>query len=363
MISVYIHIPFCKTICSYCDFCKIYYNEKIVDDYLNNLEKEIKKRYKGEEVKTIYIGGGSPSSLNVKQLKRLFEIIKLFKISCSLEFTFEMNVKDIEEDKLKILKENNVNRISVGIETVNEKFMKFLNRYNYKEEIKEKIKILKKYFDNINLDLMYAFPNERVDEVISDLSFVIDLNPKHISIYSLIIEEHTKLFIDKVEPLDEDIETEMYYNIIDTLEKNGYKHYEISNFAKEGYESKHNLVYWNNEHYYGFGLGASGYIDNIRYTNLRSINMYNEGNFKLDEEIISKRDDMENELMLGLRKITGINKEHFKKKFSSNIEDNFDIIELINNKMLVDDGKNIFIPKDMLYVSNSILVNFIGGSK
>ncbi len=360
--SVYIHIPFCKSICSYCDFCKILYNEKCASLYLDNLEKEIKERYKNEEIETIYIGGGTPSALSIENLEKLFKIIKIFNLSPSYEFTFEMNVSDINKEKLELLKENKVNRVSVGIETVNPKYMKFLNRYNYKEDVEEKITLLKRYFSNINLDLMYAFQGETLSDVESDLSFVINLKPQHISIYSLIIEEHTKLYVDKVKPIDETLERDMYYNIIEILEKYGYNHYEISNFSLPHYESAHNLVYWNNERYYGFGLSASGYIDDFRYTNIKSINMYNEGIYKHEEEKISKRIDMENELILGLRKIKGISKKHFKDKFSSSIEDNFDIIDLVKNKMLIDDGENIYIPKDMLYVSNSILVNFIGGS-
>ena len=359
--SMYIHIPFCKSICSYCDFCKMFYNEKFSSPYLLELDKEIKSNYKNNTLDTLYIGGGTPSCLSIKELNTLFNSLKDIKLNNNYEFTFEMNVLDIDEDKLKILKDNRVNRISIGIETVNEKFMDFLERYNNKEEVIKRINLVKKYFNNYNLDLMYAFPNETVKDVLDDLSFVISLNPTHISIYSLIIEEHTKIYINKVKPIDEDLESEMYYNIIDTLEKNGYKHYEISNFAKEGYESRHNLTYWNNEEYYGFGLGASGFINNYRYTNTRNIEKYLEHSYIFNKEKISKEIDMENELIFGLRKINGISKKEFKRKFSINIEDYFDIINLIEKNLLIDDQDRLYIPKDKLYVSNSILVNFIGG--
>ncbi len=361
--SVYIHIPFCKSICSYCDFCKQFYNSELVNKYLNALEKEIKEKYDNSIIKTIYIGGGSPSALNKEELTKLFNIIKIFKLDKDIEFTFEMNVNDIDEDKLKLLKDNNVNRLSIGIETINEKFYKFLNRYNDKKIIDNNIKLVQKYFDNYNLDLMYAFPNEKVQDVLNDLSYIVKLEPKHISIYSLIIEEHTKIFIDKIEPISEDIESNMYYEIIKYLKDNNYNHYEISNFAKDGYESVHNLVYWNNNEYFGFGLGSSGYLNKIRYTNTRSLNNYIGGKYILDSEKISKSIDMENEMMLGLRKIKGINKKEFSNKFGFKIEDVFDIINLINDKLLIDDGEYIYISEDKLYVSNSILVNFIGGSK
>ena len=238
-----------------------------------------------------------------------------------------------------------------------------LNRYNNKKEIIEKINLVKKYFDNFNIDLMYAFKDETMNDLINDLSFVVSLNPTHISIYSLIIEEHTKIFIDKTLPIDEELEEEMYYNIIKYLKEFGYNHYEISNFSKKGFESAHNLVYWNNMEYYGFGLGASGYIDNMRYTNTRSLNNYIKGNYVLTSETIDKKLKIENEMMLGLRKTKGIKKEDFFNKYGFNIDDYFDIIDLVKDKLLVDDGEYIYIPEDKLYVSNSIIVNFIGGSK
>ena len=361
--AVYIHIPFCKTICSYCDFCKQFYNEDLVSIYLLSLEKEIKEKYDNSIIKTIYIGGGSPSSLSKKELTKLFEILKVFKLDKDIEFTFEMNINDIDEDRLIILKNNNVNRLSIGIETINDKFYSFLNRYNDKEAIDKNITLVNKYFTNFNLDLMYAFPNETKEDLLNDLSYVVSLNPTHISIYSLIIEEHTKIYIDNVKSLDEEIESDMYYTIIKYLKEHNYNHYEISNFSKSGYESMHNLTYWNNLEYFGFGLGASGFINNIRYTNTRSLNNYSSGNYVLDEEVMTKNTNMENELILGLRKVSGINKKEFLNKYGFKIEDVFDIINLIRKELIVDDGENIYIPEDKLYVSNSILVNFIGGSK
>ena len=360
--SCYIHIPFCRNICSYCDFCKIFYNEEYVDKYLDLLKKEINENYNGEILDTLYIGGGTPSVLSIKQLDKLFEIINLLKLSNEYEFTIEMNLEDVCEEKLSLFKENGVNRVSIGVESVNPNYFEFLNRKSDKKDVINKIDLAKKYFNNFNIDLMYAFPNQTNEEVLDDLSFIINLKPTHISIYSLIIEEHTKIYIDKLEPINEDLEEEMYYNIIKLLKNKGYNHYEISNFSKEGYESKHNLVYWNNDKYYGFGLGASGYIDNIRYTNTKSINRYLEGLFRYEYEEISKDIDMENEMIFGLRKINGVNKNEFYQKYGLSIYDKFDIINLIDNKLLIDNGEYIFIPENKLYISNSILVNFIGGS-
>ena len=361
--SVYIHIPFCNAICSYCDFCKLLYKEDLVDKYLLSLEREINERYKGEVVNTLYFGGGTPSALNINQLNILFDVIEPIKLNNSYEFTIEMNLSDINEEKLQLFKNRGVNRLSIGVQSVNPKYFDFLNRKSDKEDVINKINLVKKYFDNFNIDLMYAFPNQTLKEVLDDLSFIISLNPPHISIYSLILEPHTIISFKKIKPIDEELESDMYYNIIDMLKKNDYIHYEISNFAKKGYESIHNLTYWNNDHYYGFGLGASGYIEDIRYTNTKNIDKYLNGLYDYESEIIKKDIDMENELIFGLRKIEGINKKNFFKKYNIDIYDKFDIINLVNNNLLIDNGEYIYIPEDKLYISNSILINFIGGSK
>lgn len=359
--SLYIHIPFCLDICSYCDFCKFYYDENYANKYLESLDREVSSFYYDEPMKSIYIGGGTPSCLNTPNLEKLFSITEKIKLLSQYEFTFECNIKDISEELLKTLKANRVNRISIGIETANEKFYEFLNRHNDKKDIKTKLSLVKKYFTNINIDLMYGFPNESIKDLKKDLDFFKELDVPHISIYSLIIEENTKLFIQKTKPLAEEIESDMYYYIIRYLKDLGYVHYEISNFSKEGYQSIHNLTYWNNEEYYGFGLSSGGYVDGIRYTNTRSLNNYLRGNYRLEEEMISLRTDMENEMILGLRKTKGVNKMHFLKKFGSNIEDIFDIINMINENWLQDKEGYISISEDKLYLSNHILVNFIGG--
>ena len=356
MNSVYIHIPFCNNICAYCDFCKQFYNEELVNKYLNELEIEIKNNYKNELIKTIYIGGGTPSSLNINQLKKLFNIIKIFKVTNDLELTIECN-PDVNKEKLDLFKINKVNRISIGIETINEKYYKLLNRYNNKKNIIDKINYIKSIgIDNINVDLMYALPNESIEDLDNDIKFIKSLNVPHISTYSLIIEEHTKLYIDKTKYIEDDIDSNMYDYIIKSL--NDYNHYEISNFSKENYESKHNLTYWNNEHYYGFGVGASGYIDNIRYDNTRSITNYLNKNYRINEEILNNNDIIEYELILGLRKLKGININKFKNKYNLNL---ISICSsLIKKNKLINDGEYIKMNPDYLYIQNSILVELVG---
>lgn len=359
MISVYIHIPFCKNICSYCDFCKMYYESDIADKYLKELKQEIDKNYNGEKVKSLYIGGGTPSCLNNNQLTELFSLTKIFDLSNDYEYTIEANINDITEDFLKICYNSGVNRLSIGIETVNEKFFKFLNRYNDKKIVREKINLAKQFFNNINVDLMYGFYKQTLSDLKMDLDYIYSLDIQHISIYSLIIEKHTKLFIDNVKKINEELESKMYYYVIKYLKDLGYIHYEISNFSKDGYSSIHNLCYWNNDNYYGFGLGASGYTNSVRYKNTKSITNYLKGNYVLEKEKIDEQTKMEEEMICGLRKIKGVSVKDFYKKYNKNIKDVFNIDKLIEQKMLVEKNGYIFIPENKLYVSNSILINFI----
>ena len=291
MHSVYIHIPFCTSICSYCAFTKFYYDEKKVFKYLDTLEKEIKLNYKGELIKTIYIGGGTPSSLNINELKKLFDIIKIFKLDKNLEFTIEVNPENIDQEKLQLFKDNKVNRISMGVQSTNDKLLKFLGRNHDFNLVQEKINLIKNVgINNINVDLIYAIKDERLDDLKKDLDNILSLEVNHISTYSLMVEPHTLLNINKVSEIDEDLDYQMYKLICNKLKDNNFIHYEISNFSKKGYESRHNLVYWNNQHYYGFGLGASGYIDNIRYTTTTSLREYNSLNFIKEKEMLSKKD-------------------------------------------------------------------------
>lgn len=357
--SVYIHIPFCDNICSYCDFCKLYTNNKFIDKYLNSLENEIENKYKKETIKTLYIGGGTPSSLNIEQLNKLFKILKKIKKSKNCEFTFECNIENITKQKLEILLKNNVNRISVGIQTFNEKYLEFLNRKYDEKEIIKKISLIKNVgFKNINVDLIYAIPGQTKEELEEDIDKFLNLQVNHISTYSLIIEPNTKIYIDKVKNIDEDLDYEMYKLINKKLKKEKFIHYELSNYSKKGYESKHNLNYWNNNEYYGFGLGASGFVDKERYENTRNLNKYINGIYIKEKYLVSDKEMLENEFILGLRKIKGINKKNFQKKYGD--INNIKILkELINKKKLIENKNYIYINPKYLYIQNSILINFI----
>ncbi|MDO5003826.1 MAG: radical SAM family heme chaperone HemW [bacterium] len=357
--NCYIHIPFCAKICSYCDFCKVLYDKKFITNYLNALDLEISKIYNNEELETIYIGGGTPSSLSYSELEYLFKIVSKLRKTSDYEFTIECNFETITEEKLKLFKKYGVNRLSFGVESINNSNLQILDRKETKNKIITIMNVARKIgFNNINIDLMYAIPNETMGVLLNDIDFILSLNPEHISTYSLMIEKNTKLYIKDIKPINEELDYEMYKLICSKLKKK-YNHYEISNFAKRGYESKHNLCYWKNREYYGFGLGASSYRDNIKYTNTRSLTNYISLKYDYYNEIVTKDDKMSYEMILGLRLLNGVSKEEFRKKYNLEIEDYFDIKDLLNKNLLIDDGANYYISEDKLYVSNEILLNFI----
>lgn len=356
--SCYIHIPFCEKICSYCDFCKLFYNEKLVDQYLEALEKEIITRYQGEVLETIYIGGGTPSSLNSRQLWRLFEIINKLEISEKAEFTVECNFANTTKEKLEIFKKNKVNRLSFGLETINKKHLELLERFEEKKQIVGIIKAARECgFNNINVDLMYALPGEKITDLQGDLEFIKFLNVEHISCYSLMIEEHTKLFINGVKNISEDKDFAMYNYICRWMRECGYQHYEISNYAREGFQSRHNLVYWDNKEYYGFGLGASYFLGNRRGSNTKSITKYLKGDYLGEVEVLEKKDFIFYEIMLNLRKAEGIDLNRLTSMFGVTIDYKF----LLEKKLVKVVGTRLFILEDKWYVSNEIIATLLEG--
>ena len=318
------------------------------------LEEEINNRYQKENVKTIFIGGGTPSSLDLDELKRLFQIINIFNKNDVIEFTMETNIESITEDKLMLMKENGVNRISIGVESFDENTLKLLGRRHNKEDIFNKINLVKKYFDNINIDLIYAAYDD-INILKRDIDCFLALDIPHISTYSLIIEENTLLKIKGTKNIDEDLDYEMYRYIENVLKEESYKHYEISNYAKEGYESKHNLVYWNNDEYYGFGLSSTSYINNRRIVNTKNLSKYLNGYYKGTEELEDINTRMENEIMLGLRKLDGIDLNKFRDRYGKSIEDVFDIDDLIRDNYLIKDNGYLKINNDYMYISNEII--------
>jgi len=359
MLGVYIHIPFCKKICNYCDFCKMYYDCGYVSKYLDSLELEIKCRYKDEYVDTIYIGGGTPSCLSISELERLFEIIKIFKLKDNYEFTIECNIENIDDDKLRLFKNNGVNRLSFGVQSFNRGILNVLGRYHDEEMVFKNIELSKKYFNNINVDLIYGVSND-IGIVKDDIDKFLRLGISHVSCYSLILEENTKLYIDKYKYVDEDIDYEMFRYIDNVLGENGFKHYEISNYSKNGYESIHNKNYWNNGCYYGFGLGAVSYIDNYRISNTKNMSKYLFGDYVVDsvyEDIDVRK---ENDLILGLRLIDGFNYVEFNKKYDDDLLDRDVVKKMIRDGKLDVCDEYLRCNYEYIYLLNDILIEIIG---
>jgi len=358
MKAVYIHIPFCDSICSYCDFSKFYYNKTIVDNYLQSLEYEINKIYKNDVISSIYIGGGTPSSLTIEQLKKLFSILEKIKKSDSIEYTFECNPENMTIEKIKLLKDRGINRVSIGVQSFNDNILKLLNRKHNKKDVIELVKNLKFYgINNINIDMIFGINNQSINDIKNDLDEFVKLDIPHISYYSLILEKNTQLYISKYKEINDDDCASQYEFICDYLKQHDYSHYEISNFSTKNYESKHNLVYWNNENYYGFGCGAHGYINNIRYENTRSITKYINKNYMLNKYIVDEKEDIENQIMLNLRTSEGINKEKFRNKFKKNITDIYNFDFLIKNGLIIDNVDNIIIPEKYFFISNQIIID------
>lgn len=357
--SAYIHVPFCKAICSYCDFCKLQYQQHWIITYLQVLQKEIQMYYKKENLSTIYIGGGTPNTLSDEEFERLLQIASTLKYNEDYEYTIECNIELLTEYQVALMKKYGVNRVSLGVQTFQEKFLKFLNRSHTKEMVADKVNLLRSYgITNINIDLMYAFPKETLENLQNDIDCILKLNIPHVSTYSLMIEPHTKLYCDNIIPIDDELDEKMYKCICHNFHK--YNHYETSNFANVGYESRHNLTYWNNQEYYGFGLGASGYINNIRYTNTRNLTSYLNGNYRSEEHCLTKMETMENEMILGLRKLNGVSMSDFLNKYGKKVEDIFDIQNLLESKRLLKYQDYIKINEKYIYVSNDILISFIG---
>ena len=358
--SVYIHIPFCKSICSYCDFCKVFYVKRWVDSYLDELYKEISDRYEGETIKTLYIGGGSPSQLNGTELDKLEKIINLFSFAPDIEFTFEANINDLNDLYLTRLKNIGVNRLSIGVESFNDAKLKLMGREANFDDAMKIMKIARsKGFNNINIDFIYGFPNETLSVVKDDIKKILKLKPDHISAYGLIFEPNTRLFMHYKNGVSQDEEYEMYNYIQRTLIKEGFEHYEVSNYAKKGYESKHNMVYWLNDEYYGFGLGAAGYLHEVRYENTRGLTKYLDGKYMYKRELVSIEDEKKNRLMLNLRLLKGINLNEWFLKYGENLEQDEKIKKLIKEKLMKVENNYLFINPKKIYIMNEILLRIM----
>lgn len=368
--SAYVHIPFCTQICYYCDFSKVFIKNQPVDSYLEHLIEEYHS-YDIKKLRTLYIGGGTPTALSAPQLAFLLEkLTDKLDLSYLEELTIEANPGDLDEEKIAVLKDSPVNRVSLGVQTFNDRMLKQIGRSHLEKDIYENIANLKKAgFDNISIDLIYALPKQTMEDVKTNVAKAIALDIPHMSLYSLILENHT-VFMNRMRrgklPLPkEDLEAEMFDYIIAELEKAGFEHYEISNFSKPGFESRHNLMYWDNAEYYGIGAGASGYVDGVRYKNHGPIRHYLQaveaGNARVQEEMLTLKEKMEEEMFLGLRKKSGVSKKRFEEKFGLSFEAQYGAVvsELTEQGLLVPDRDIVRMTKQGLFLGDTVAEKFI----
>ncbi|MDY5984904.1 MAG: radical SAM family heme chaperone HemW [Candidatus Onthovivens sp.] len=358
--SLYIHIPFCNKICSYCSFSKMLYFPKIARKYICNLIVDLKKvKQNFNKFKTIYIGGGTPSSLSISLLENLLKYASILLLKNG-EFTFEANLDSLTEEKLKMLKKYGVNRLSIGIETSSNKYLSLMNR-EYDFDINKKMELVKKYFTNFNLDLIYGLPNETLLEVKKDLEFILNFKPKHISIYALEVNPNSKFYIDGIKEEKDEILRKQYDFVVNFLKKNGYNRYEVSNFALKGYKSRHNINYRKDNEYVAIGTSSSGFINNIRYVNSSSISDYIKGKRNKETEIITKTSDKTYYILTNLRLEEGFKLSDYKRKFDEDfyLKKKEIIDDFIKHNVLIMDKDRIRVATDYIYVLDSIIVKLI----
>ncbi len=368
--SAYVHIPFCTQICYYCDFSKVFIKNQPVDSYLEHLLEEFQS-YDIQKLRTLYIGGGTPTALSAPQLEMLLKgLTKNLDLSVLEELTIEANPGDLDADKIAVLKNSAVNRVSLGVQTFDDKMLKKIGRSHLEKDIYENIDRLKLAgFDNISIDLIYALPGQTMEQVKENVAKAIGLDIPHMSLYSLILENHT-VFMNRMRrgklPLPkEELEAEMFEYIIAELERAGFEHYEISNFSKSGLESRHNLMYWDNAEYYGIGAGASGYVNGVRYKNHGPIRHYlsavEEGNARITEEHLSQKEQMEEEMFLGLRKKSGVSMARFEEKFGRSFDGLYGKIvkDLVQQGLMQIEGDRVRMTKRGLFLGDTVAERFI----
>ena len=358
--GIYFHIPFCQDICYYCDFCKLYYDERLVDKYLNQLAKEYQSyKIDKSKIESIYIGGGSPSILSLAQLECLFSIIEPTKFTNLQEFTFEANPNQLNEKKIKILKNNGVNRVSLGVQTFNQEILRSLNRNHTTSDVENALFLLRKnQITNINIDLMYGFKQQSLADITYDLKMIEKHKISHVSLYSLILEPGTVFFNSNYQINEKEVEFGEY--IAKYLVNNlGFEHYEVSNFASYNLYSTHNLLYWHNEGYYGVGLGAAGYVTNYRYYNTKSITNYLKGKYNRKYEYYNSLAELlADEIMLQFRIFNGINLKEINEKYSFDFTKYFENVIITNgDKLIIKDNVLYFTKQGQLFL-NDVIIDF-----
>ena len=349
--ALYIHIPFCNKICDYCDFTKLQYFRNFAVNYLKALKEEI-DGYQIKDLKTIYVGGGTPTALEDDLFEELLEIIDPYTDGVK-EYTFEANPESLSINKIQMLKAHKVNRVSIGVQTTDDKILKMVNRDHSFKQVKDAISNLKEVgIDNINVDLILGLPHTSEIILRRDIKNVLSLDIKHISCYGLTVNPHTTLFNKGFKEPEGDVLRSFYDIVEEELVKNGFIHYEVSNWAKPGYQSEHNLTYWRNEQYYGCGLGASGYIDETRYKNTINLSQYLNRVFVNEKEQVSEKDKRTYQIMLNLRTIEGLDASFVNDKEE-------EINSLISSGLLIKKGQKLVPTYEGMMVLDQIVLKFI----
>ncbi|MDR2085037.1 MAG: radical SAM family heme chaperone HemW [Bacteroidales bacterium] len=351
--SIYIHFPFCKSKCYYCNFFSETNSVIKPEDYINLLIKEASQRndyLNNSIVKSIYLGGGTPSLFSPQLISELLNrLYKIFNISENAEITIEVNPDDITDEYVKFLASNTkINRISIGIQSFNDKELKLINRRHSSRKAMESLEIISKHFDNFSLDLIYGLPSQDLESLNRNIEMALRFKPKHISVYSLTIEKGTPLFNDiqkkEINIPGEDDEVNFYFFIADRLKENGYDHYEISNYSLDGFKSKHNSAYWTGNTYLGLGPGAHSFDGNQRRWNFPSLLTYKtsleDGKNYFETEKIDLTDSYNEYIMLAFRTKMGINLDYIDDKYGGIFTEN------TKNKLLL-------VPKDHLIIIKS----------
>ena len=385
-IGIYIHIPFCKKKCEYCDFKSYVGKEELMEKYIKWLKYELKEVGEGNKldyennldrlavVNTIYIGGGTPSIIDEIYISEILQVIKQnYTLADEVEITIEVNPGTVTEKKLETYRRSGINRLSIGLQETHNEVLKRIGRIHTYEDFLNTYNLARNVgFTNINVDLMLALPGQSVKDLEENVEKIISLKPEHISVYSLIIEEGTpfynKLQKNELELPKDEVERKMYWSVKKNLENAGYVHYEISNFAKKGYESKHNLACWNQEEYIGFGVAAHSYTNNVRYSNVDRIEEYiknfeenNESDNFIFHEKQTPSSKMKEFMMLGLRKIQGVAVQDFKNKFGTNpiFVYRKELEKLVNNELIEIDGDYIKLTNKGLDLANLVWEEFV----
>jgi len=364
--SLYIHIPFCKSKCHYCNFISFSGKDEIIEPYFTALKEETKFYLDyGQNLETIYIGGGTPSVVDFSFYQDLFNLLSgLTNISPNAEITMEINPGTVTSDYLENIRSLGINRLSIGVQSFDDSILKFINRIHSAEEAVKTVKIAQEAgFENISIDLIYGLPDQTPENWEKTLNKALDLGINHISTYGLKIEDGTEFSHNLPKNLpDDEIQSQIYLKTIEIFKNNGFNHYEISNFSKKGFESRHNICYWKNREYFGMGLSAHGYLDGIRYSNTENLKEYLQNPLKRAfENPVSESEKIEEGIFLGLRLTEGINTEEFKLNYGINIQQKYSkIIEkYINYGFMICENNNLKLTKQGILLSNSILSDFL----